>query len=169
MDLGSVLGGVATGGIGSILGIAGSLAGSWLKGKQAKTDHLNKMEFLKFELDSRIAGHGQAMDELRQTTSSTGLLASIEADSAIPATGWAANLKAVYRPFLTTALLGISTFIFYFLLNALSGDNNVLFESFDKSELTAMLRYSVYTLIFSTATAITWWFGDRAFSPPNLK
>jgi len=127
------------------------------------------LELLKFELDAKIAGHGTEMDTLKQETSSNGLLATIKADSNIAASGWAANLKAIYRPFLTTVLLCISTVIFLKLLSALGGESNALSGAFDKKELVEMLRYTVYTIIFSTATAITWWFGERAFTPLNLK
>ena len=38
-----------------------------------------------------------------------------------------------------------------------------------EAEIKDLLRYMIYSLFFATTTAITWWFGDRAFAPPGMK
>ncbi|MCY4324686.1 MAG: hypothetical protein OXC81_01510, partial [Betaproteobacteria bacterium] len=66
---------------------------------------------------------------------------------------WVANIKSLFRPFLTLLLLGLSGAIIFEL------------GPVDKPEL---LRYAEQ-IIFTSCTAISWWFGDRSFAPPSSK
>jgi hypothetical protein len=44
-------------------------------------------------------------------------------------------------------------------------ENSILQHIFSPEEISNMLRYLVDTVVFTTATAVTWWFGDRAIQP----
>ena len=168
VEITELISGAASVAGGGVFGLLGSLGSAWFKGKAVKAEREYSLQVQDKELEAAESGHLQKMQEARQSMSSSGLTASIAADQINNLPGWAAGVKALYRPFLTTALVLICGYIFTLLLGALTGDN-VLSEVFPRAEIVAMIRYTVYSLVFSTATAITWWFGDRAVTPPNLK
>lgn len=39
----------------------------------------------------------------------------------------------------------------------------------DAAEVKDLLRYIVYSVVFTACTAGMWWFADRALAPPGLK
>lgn len=158
--------GVAGGGV---FGLLGSIGSSFLKGRAQEKDRKHELDLLDRQQLFAVDDHQMNMAESRQSMSSTGLVASIQADVAVSnLPQWAAAVKALYRPFLTTALLCSCIYIIWLLVGALDGDNAIA-QVFPRTEIIEMIRYAVYSLVFSTATSITWWFGDRALSPPSMK
>lgn len=168
-DLINLLGAGASVAGGGLFGFAGSVVSSIVKGKSQKAEREHQLKVQETQLKAAQDGSLQRLTEANQAMSAAGLVASIQSDTTTPnIPSWAVGAKAVYRLFLTTMLVCVSTYIFHMLLGALEGDN-VLADAFPREQLLAMIRYTVYSLIFSTATAIVWWFGDRALTPPALK
>ncbi len=167
MDLFST---VASAGSGGIFGSLMALGSAWVKGRQIKSQHIIDMEMRRFELSIAKEGHIQDIERIRQQASGDGLLASLQADAAVQnISPWAANIKAVFRPFLTTVLIVMATLIVLQLLDAYTGTENMANTLFDADEIVGMLRYAVYSLVFATTTAIAWWFGERGLTPPRYK
>lgn len=157
--------GVASGGV---FGLLGSIGSSWLKGRAQEKQRDHEIKLITAQQAQNADEHHMNMAESRQEMSSAGLVASINADVVTGLPPIAAAIKALYRPFLTTFLVAACIYIFTLLLDALDGGNAIA-QVFPRTEIVEMIRYTVYSLVFSTATAITWWFGDRALSPPHLK
>lgn len=61
------------------------------------------------------------------------------------------SIRALFRPFLTLSLV-IVVVIFYFTIADIS-----------------MKEYIILSTVFSSSTAVLWWFGERAFLPKGLK
>ena len=156
---------------GGIFGLIGSGIGVWAKMKQAKADRSWKEKEWAYEerlLDKQIQiGDAETENEIAIASAKgswSGLNASIQADAATKAqSAWASDIKALYRPFLTTTLVACTMYIISSLLHG------ELAEVLTAAETTALLKYSIYSVVFATSAAITWWFGDRALTPPNMK
>ncbi len=115
--------------------------------------------------------HERAMAELAQSSKSqealqaqklaqvqgsfAGLNASIEADRPEASYRWVAAVRSLTRPLLT--LLLWSLFAVMSVIVFWSGSAN------DGS--TRLIASSLETISFSAATALAWWFGDRAPRP----
>ena len=168
MELMDRVGGAASVAGGGLFGLLGSIGSSLLKGRAQTKERDHQLAIKKADLEAAEKGHLQTIVESRQAMSASGLIESIKSDTAANLPGWAAGTKALFRPFLTTLLVIVCGYIFTLLLGALDGQN-ILADAFPKADILAMIRYTVYSLVFSTATAITWWFGDRALTPPALK
>jgi hypothetical protein len=162
-ELFGLLGTASTVASGGIFGLLGSGIGAWFKSKEAAKERdfeKDKWEFerethqLNLEQEIRL---GQTQLESSQMEGSfSGLLESIKHDNNGGSTSmWVSNIKALFRPFLTTLLWVVSAWIYYI--------------TYEMPGLTAQGEYMVYTVFFSAATATSWWFGDRAFAPPQLK
>jgi len=111
------------------------------------------------------AGQIETENELAITQtqgSYTGLSESLKADAAIGPTHMIVNdIKALFRPFLTLSLWGMATYVF---IRVVENPTDAL----TPEEVIALIRYMVYSVFFCASTATTWWFGDRALSPPRL-
>jgi len=145
MDWITLLGGTATAASGGVFGLLGATAGGDKQKEQTTLEN-------EFELES-----------INEEGSWNGL----EASYGLKITDnncsqWVNNLKALFRPMLTLLLTFASIVIIYWLLNK---DQSVL----TGVELNELLKYCIYSIVFSGATSITWWFGDRALSPPKHK
>lgn len=159
---------VAGGGIFGLLGAVVGQVSKHFQEKAARAWEEKKWAHEERLYDQQIAlGKAETENEIAIASavgSWNGLGESIKADAQTTAqSSWAADIKALYRPFLTTALMLCTMYVIYSLLH---GD---LATVLTVAETTALLRYAVYSIVFSTAAAITWWFGDRALTPPHLK
>jgi len=155
-----IAGGLFTAAGGGIFGMVGALAGQWLKSREKQKDHVRSLEVTRLN-----------MEVTDKDGSWKGLSSSHDADAAVSTNAhkWANDIKAIYRPFLTTMLCVVSYLIFRDLMASMKGDDTTIAKFFHLEEIRAMVVYTVYSIIFATSTAIVWWFGDRAFAPPGLK
>ena len=164
---------------GGVFGAIGSVVGSVFKSKAAakeradersrlQIEHSQRIELAQLEASLESDAQVEAMARIRLEGSQAGLVTSLASDNGQNLSRWAANVKGLYRPFLTTALVGLCLVMFFYLLDALQG-GGPLADLFDLGELVAMVRYIVYSIVFSTSTAIVWWFGERALTPPSAK
>ena len=56
------------------------------------------------------------------------------------------------------------------LMGALdSNDGGALTAVLPPEAAAGLLRYIVFSVVFSFSTAVAWWFGDRALTPPGAK
>lgn len=82
-----------------------------------------------------------------------GLKASVDADAALaPSWPWVAAVRTLTRPGLTVMLWLLYTLVF---LAAAAG-------ALQPQAADGVISGAVQTISFSAATALTWWFGDRA-------
>lgn len=156
---GNLVGGIANVASGGILGLFGSLLGGVFKFFQKKQENSFKKEEWAHENDllrlNMEAAKAQTDNELAIVTkqgSMGGLKESIRADSRVPASyPWVSAFKSLVRPFITFLLIGIVVYMY------------------SKGLPKELEMYVVQTVVFTASTAILWWFGDRAFTPSELK
>ncbi|MCP4744682.1 MAG: hypothetical protein GY874_00860 [Desulfobacteraceae bacterium] len=97
------------------------------------------------------------MDAASQKGSWDGLIASYKADQApVNNYKWVNAVRSLYRPVLTTGLVIITYLLFHNVLAGLAASDSLLLDIFSGSELKEILRYIVYSIVFSTATAVSW-------------
>jgi len=171
MDWAAILGTAASVGSGGVFGLVGSLIGSIGKHFQEKQrqDFLQKeweheTVLLRLNMEAKAQETEQELAIVSQQGSWAGLSESIKADAApVKVHIWVNDIKSLFRPFLTIMLWLVSGWIFYSLGKG----------GFDKwvtaGETAGLIKYMVYSSFFSASTATTWWFGDRALSPPGHK
>ena len=166
--LDSIFGAVTGGGV---FGLVGSLVGNVAQFFKNKQQHKINVEVKKLEINLAERLAQVRIQEKKTSGSWDALEASIKAESRLAefTPQWANAIRALYRPLLTTMLLGVSFYIYKDLVFALSGGNSsLLFEVLGQGASVEILRYIVYTLLFSTSAAVTWWFADRSMKPTEF-
>lgn len=159
MDWGTIVTSLGSAASGGILGIAGSLIGFIGNYFKSKLEHKQKLDLMEMELKVKA-----------QAGSWEGLRTSLQAESNIGQTYlWVNAVRGLYRPVLTTLLVIMSYVLFRDIIAAIGDKESLLTTVMTKIEIKDLLRYIVYSLVFSASTAIVWWFGDRSFTPPRIK
>ena len=169
-----VFGNVASGGL---FGLIGSLAGAGLKFLERKQQAVEKAAERAHELRLLEAQRAAKAEETEQDLAiaqSQGSWAGLAASQAItlPASDvppWANAVRALYRPALTTGLVVVVYLIFLEIMSGLRGGPSALIDVMSAGELKTILAYLIHSVTFAAVTAVVWWFGDRAFTPPGLK
>lgn len=157
-----ILNSLSGGAVGAVMGALGSAADrgvGLLELREKRKDRAQEI------------AHERAMSEMAQTSKSqealqaqrlaqvqgsyAGLNASIEADRPEDSYRWVAAVRSLTRPVLTLLLWIL--FAVMFVLVYQSGGAS------DRS--SQMIASSLETISFSAATALAWWFGDRAPRP----
>jgi hypothetical protein len=167
-----ILGAGASVASGGIFGLLGSVAGAWFKGKDRLAKaveqdkqrvHDLKLIALKMEAKSQ----GAAWDSMVTTHQSETALNGQENYK------WVVAIKSLFRPFLTISLWLLAAWQLDLILTGtintyleLAEANQTLLAT---NELVALVRYVLYSTVFSAMTASTWWFGERALSMPEFK
>jgi hypothetical protein len=169
-----ILGLGASAASGGLFGVLGAAFGSWMKHKERKQKALDQQAEREHELK---------LIELKMQSNSQegawdGLTTSIQAqrtlDSQTTNNTIVVGIKSLFRPFLTLflwlAVAWMMNLVLTGQLNLITQEatlvGNVLFTT---AELTALMKYIVYSTVFSATTATTWWFGERALSLPEMK
>lgn len=167
---------VGTGGV--VTGVFGGLIGGVAKyfqekqrqaWEEKKWSHDKEMAKMNIKADSDKLAATISADAAR--ADKTALSQSIQADASlsnINTPPWALAVKVVFRPFLTTILIVVYAMMYYLLLEALKV-GGALTTIFDPNEMGEILKYMIYTMVFTTSTAATWWFCDRAITPSFAK
>jgi len=172
--IGNLLGAGASAMTGGIFGMIGALLSGVAKYFQAKQEQDFKRQDQEheknlIELNMKALAH-ETENELAiasQKGSYLGLGKSLQAESSIGKSyRWVNAIRSLFRPLLTVSLLAISFLIFKDVMDAMDGEGSL---SFDRKEARELLSYIVYSIIFSTSTAIVWWFGERSLMPSRLK
>lgn len=162
---------------GGIFGVVGSVLGVVAKHFQEKQRQAWEMKqwsheesMQRLQMEARAQETEQEIQLADTEGSWAGLSESIRADSRLrPTSGWAVNVKALFRPFLTCVLWALAAWVFLHTLNALTDPEALLVSILSAGEIKEIIKYMVYTIFFSASMATAWWFGDRALSPPHLK
>jgi len=158
LDL-SLLASAATGPLGALLGLGGSLLQKWLSIKEARETHAMRMQ--EIEIMSRV--DLQKADILFRSTveekQGESFRAAIDAQSGLRAAHpWARTFLAVFRPGLTLALIGSAVLLAVAFVET-------------SPELIEFITVSMFTM---SLTSVGYWFGVRtdekqrvteAFSP----
>lgn len=173
MDWGSLLGQAAAIGSGGLLGIVGSLfgaAGKYLTEKQRQEFEIKKWEhetkLLELQMEAKKVETEMELALVSQTGSWEGLTSSIQADQSVAGVhAFVNDLRALFRPFLTILLWAIGGWVFYEIVS----NDGFLLKWINEMEIKDLIRYMVYSIFFCASTATTWWFGDRALTPPGMK
>ena len=58
--------------------------------------------------------------------------------------------------------------LWFHLLGAIGGDS-LISSVLGPEAVGELLRYIVYSVVFAWSTAVLWWFGDRAMTPPGFR
>ena len=83
------------------------------------------------------------------------------------------GVRVLFRPVLTAVLLTICFYIYVALtdmaqnveLNSLSPFSPAIMLL---ENIYVLINYLVHAIVFSTTTAIVWWFGDRGFQSTGV-
>lgn len=172
-----ILGVSISGAGGALFGGMGALGGAVVKYFQRRQEMSFQREkwdyekdLFKLELENKRQEEEQELMVVSQKGSWDGLKASVQSESHVGEVHKIVNdIKALYRPLLTTGLVIVTYFIFRDMLNILRHQEAYLENVFSADTVRDILMYIIYSVVFSTCTAITWWYGDRAFSPPGMK
>lgn len=174
----SILGVGATVASGGLFGIVGSLVGAYVQYKntqaerefeQLKWAHEDKL--LEMQMQQKVQESEQELAIEAQKGSWSGLSESYVSERAGSENTypWVNAVRGLYRPFLTTLLICADMYIWHTLVSGLSGGKSSLVELLGFQDSIELVSYMVYAHVFACTTAITWWFGDRAFKPAKYK
>jgi len=157
---------------GGIFGFAGAIFSSWQKGKQMKLemaergqDRVHEKEMFRLNMEAKS-----------QEGSWSAMTATHEADAAIAQQEnykWVRAIKTLFRPALTAGLwVAVGWQLTLILSGALTTYVDAAISKqaiFSPTDIVELVRYIVYSTVFSATTATTWWFGERALTMPNMK
>ena len=167
--LGGILGDVATGGIFGLIGSIIGVGAKWLQERQRMAWEREKwgheVALQKLEIER---GKSETENELRivtQQADSDQRLASygMQIYSPSKASAWVNNIRALFRPSLTLALLAMVGMIFW-KLSWLRVEGYI-----NEASSAGLTEYIIHSVVFTGMAASIWWFGDRAMSPPSAK
>ena len=126
--------------LGPVTGLVGSAVTSWFKEREARA-----------ALEAKKLDQAHELVLLDKQAAIRGVAASYQHDmaSAGKSYAWAEAIKTLTRPVLTLLLIALSAAI-YFTIDPLV------------SSINEMQQHIVYSVLFLTEVAVTWWFADRA-------
>lgn len=162
---------------GAVFGALGALGGAVVKYYQRKQEMSFQREkwdyerdMTKLKLESKRKEEEHELKVISQEGSQKGLDASIRSLSYIGEVHKIVNdIRALYRPLLTTGLVVVTYLIFKDMLSVYHQQEARLEGVFEPETVKDILKYIIYSIVFSTCTAITWWYGDRTFMPTEMK
>ncbi len=171
--LSTILGTGAAAAGGGIFGLFGSAISAWMKMKQAKQEHEFQKDKWAYETDLQKLQMQAKQEENEQAialASSQGSWKSLQSSVAMERKAgesykWVNAIKDLFRPLLTLGLFVMTYMVFLDIVKS----GGVLAGNLSPSEMVAIIKYIVYSIVFSATTAGVWWFGDRALSPPGMK
>lgn len=176
--LGTVLGVGATAASGGILGLFGSAVGAWFQLKQRREDRefekakwAHEDKLLQLQMQSRVQESEHELKIAAQQGSWKGLEASYISERAGIESNyrWVNAVRSLFRPVLTLALVGVDVYLWLTLIDGLRGGDSTVVHIIGFQSAIDMMTYMVYSHVFACTTAITWWFGDRAFRPKAFR
>jgi hypothetical protein len=173
MDWLEILGLGASAASGGLFGVLGAAFGSWMKHKERKQKAIEQQAQREHEL-KLIELHQQgASQEAAWTGMTTSIQAQMELDKIQTNIPIVVAVKSLFRPFLTLFLwLAVGWSMHLVLMGSLNHYLELAHANqtlFSQEELTALVKYVIYSTVFSATTATTWWFGERALSLPEVK
>lgn len=171
----TLLGILASGGTGAIVGLIGSIAAKWLDLKVLKeklTVEVKMAEIrtreLELEQSHALALADKEIDKAEVEGKITLDVAEMQAFAesqkaqAIRYGGVVDSIRGLMRPVITLFLLIASTWILYLVWQMVGG-----LQALDQDELLALFKSQIDAMTFLTMTAVTWWFGSRPSAQKN--
>ena len=166
----SLIGLFSTGGMGAIIGLAGSWMTKREDRKKAELDLQREIEIGKLRLQEITAEseHELAMaDKEMERAEVEGNIAiesaeidafteSLKAQAKSTGIVFVDAVRGMMRPLITVFLLGLSTWLAVTVHTLVGG-----LETISKVELFDLYEIIIQQIIFLTVTAVTWWFGSR--------
>lgn len=164
--LGNIIGAGAGGGIlgvvGSVFGAVGQYFARKQEMQEAVFERAHELKLMEFEMQQSKV---ETENELAILQSQADAISKEKSyglkNTSRHASTWVNNLRSLFRPFLTVALWGLTLTVLLIIMKSPG-----LFSSYEINEI---LKYVVYSIVFSATTATVWWFGDRALQPPGQK
>ena len=147
MDITTILGNVASGGLLGLLGTAVNFGLSYFKARQENRQKLEwakeERETMKLQGDLQAARTAGDVAVARESGAAAAFTASIEAEGKLPRSfAWVDAVRGLTRPFLTVFLLILTWIIYY------SADDTTK-------------AYIAQNIVVTAVAAVTWWFGQR--------
>ena len=172
MEWVEILGLGASAASGGLFGVLGAAFGAWMKVKERREKAIEQKE--QREHDREM--FKLKMDAVSQGASWDALDTSMQSEIALngqPNYQWVIAVKSLFRPFLTLFLWVAVGWVTYLVLMGTVNEYLTMAEKkqtlFTSDELVTLVRYIIYSVVFSACTATTWWFGERALSLPDMK
>lgn len=167
--LDALLGIMSSGGLGAVVGLAGSLATKWLEYKtmdqklnfEVKMADLRKQE-LEMEHKHALAVIDKEIDVARTEGEIARDVAEMEAftesqrQAQVKYGGIVDKIRGLMRPLITVYLMIITTIITSSVWERLGG-----LTALPADTVMNLFEYLVHSAVFLTITAVTWWFGTR--------
>jgi hypothetical protein len=171
--LSTILGTGAAAAGGGVFGLLGSAIAAWMKMRQSKQEHEFEKDRWAYETELQRLQMQAKQEENEQAIALSSSVGSWDAlnvsvgneRKAGESYKWVNAVKDLFRPVLTAGLFVLSYVIFLDVIRR----NGVLAHVLSPDEALELIKYIVYSVVFSATTSGVWWFGDRAFSPPGMK
>ena len=149
----SLLSGGLTGILGSAIGKVFEFFQAREKAKERAADRAHEIRLLEMQAEKGAMEHERELAVEEAKTAASLRAASYAHDVAGGESEWVRNVLRLYRPAITTFLVGAVTAFFFFV-----GDEVRL----NDLPVRAVIVESV---LYAASTAVFWWFGDRGPSP----
>ena len=160
---------------GGVFGLVGSGTSALANHMQRKQTNLHKEREWQYDIHKMQKQNEAAQSGAPFQIPSIRLPPSIPSSSSKFIT-FIDGIRSLFRPALTSALM-FMTFYFYKTLMEMAQniEARILSEKVSSflssppsdilslSEIYGLIHYVVHAVVFSTTTAIVWWFGDRAY------
>ena len=174
-EIGGLFANVASGGlfglIGSIIGVGAKYLQERQRQAWAEREMTHELRLLDLEMQRTTAETEQELAIVSQAGAWEGVRSTVAADAAglAASPSWVNAIRSLFRPVLTGGLVVIVWLIWSDLMAAIeTGDGNLL-VLFTEAEIKDVLRYIIQAVVFAATTAVVWWFGERAMTPPGWK
>lgn len=148
MDLTSLLGNVASGGV---LGLVGTLFSGVLSYFQAKQQHGFRMDEMQLEAQVSAAQAAGQVAVAREAGAAAAFTGSQAAEASIGATyPWVNAVRALTRPVLTLLYIVLTAIIFFTTADA------------------TMKQFVIENIVWTGSGCTVWWFGSRQLDKSSL-
>ena len=123
------------------------------KAAERREDRAHELELLKMQAAQGAAEHERELAVEETRTAASIKAASYAHDAAGGESEWVRNILRLFRPAITTFLVGAVTVFFFFVSDEVR---------LNDLPVRAVIVESV---LYAASTAVFWWFGDRGPSP----
>lgn len=170
--VGAFLSGASGGVVGGLFGIAGKYFQRKQEMEAQEKERRHEIALLELQSKTRSQETEQEIEVAREDGRWRGLEQSLKADAATgPLPTWVLAARSLARLAFTVLLGGLTLWIWVDLMAAVTAPPGAssLAAAIPPDAAAGLLNYIVCSIVFAFSTAVAWWFGDRALSPPGHK
>lgn len=169
--VGAFLSGASGGVVGGLFGIAGKYFQRRQEMEAEEKARAHEIALLELQQRGRSQETEQEIEVAREDGRWRGLEQSLRADAAQgPLPVWVVSARSLARLGFTLLLGALTLWIWNDLMAAVTAPGESALAVVIPPEAAAgLLNYLVCSVVFAFSTAVAWWFGDRALSPPGAK